>query len=332
MKKIALFDPSLHDSKGNHSFNLGDIIIYESIKKFFDEYFDTFDIVRIPTHTYINKKHRKIINESELVFVGGTNLLSSNILKYNQWKLNKYYNLFNTIQKTILLGVGWWQYQKKADWITKYYYKSILSKDLLHSVRDSYTENMLKRIDIANILNTSCPTVWDLNGMDFDKKVNHNFDVLFMLTDYMPDIDSDNKLIEILLDNFKGKVYFFPQGRKDIEYFQSLDSYKKNSSRFIVLSRSISDLDKLIMNNESLIYIGTRLHGGIKCLQNNIPSLILSIDNRSQEIKKDINLPVVMRTETEMILSWIQNDISLGKIKLPVNEIEKWKSQFDIYK
>ena len=208
----------------------------------------------------------------------------------------------------------------------------MLTKSFLHSLRDSYTKHMLEEINIPNVLNTSCPTVWELNGIEFDKEVNSKFDVLLMLTDYLPDIGSDNAIIDSLAENFSGKIHFFPQVNNDINYLQSLDSYKRKKARFNILDHTMNDFEELIVNNSQLIFVGTRLHGGIKCLQQNIPSLILSIDNRSEEIKKDINLPVIKRTEIGSILSWIKNEISLGKIALPNEDIKKWKSQFDNYK
>ena len=33
---------------------------------------------------------------------------------------------------------------------------------MTHSVRDSYTKKMLNSIGINNVVNTSCPTVWNI--------------------------------------------------------------------------------------------------------------------------------------------------------------------------
>jgi hypothetical protein len=76
------------------------------------------------------------------------------------------------------------------------------------------------------------------------------------------------------------------------------------------------------------VYIGTRLHGGIKCLQNGISGLILSNDNRSKELGNDINLAVVGRDDFSGIINWIDYKSKFGKISLPVENIEKWKLQF----
>lgn len=330
MKKIILFDPSLGDNYGTFSTNLGDIIINDSVMHFLISYFNEYEIVRISTHLPISIKEKQLIKNSEFTFVGGTNLLSSDIKVYNQWKSN-YFNFlinFPIVNNAILFGVGWWQYQKKPTKYTSSFYKKLLTSNFNHSIRDSYTKSKLKEIGIMNGLNTSCPTTWSLDGMVSDRK-KHNVDnVLLMLTDYHPDADIDNKLIDILLEKFNDKIYFFPQGINDLEYIKSLKSFNENKSRFVLFNHDIIDLNKFIQSNSDYVYIGTRLHGGIKCMQNGISALILSNDNRSKELGNDINLAVVNRIDFPKIVDWIEFNSNFGKVTLPTKNIENWKLQF----
>jgi len=70
------------------------------------------------------------------------------------------------------------------------------------------------------------------------------------------------------------------------------------------------------------------LHGGIKCIQKNIPSLILANDNRAAEIKKDVNIPVIEKAEINEIERWIKGETKFGKINLSTQDIMNWKNQF----
>lgn len=327
--KIALFDPALKDQKGNLSYNLGDVIIHESVSLVLQELFPNDEIVRISTHSNIESWQRKIIKESKFAFVGGSNLLSSNLKQYNQWKVSnsRWYYYFPNLSNLILLGVGWWQYQNKPTFTTRYFYNSVLSHKKLHSVRDGYTLDKMKSMGIANTLNTSCITTWNLNNLIVNRRNQNNNDCLFTLTDYNRSIDLDSKLIKLLLEYYPGNLYFFPQGSLDEEYIRSLELFKNNSTRINIINRSNAAFNGML--SPSIDYIGTRLHGGVKCLQNSMNSLIVAVDNRAIEIGKDINLPVVKRDDFESMKSWLQGKEIFSNINLPLEAISKWKQQFN---
>jgi polysaccharide pyruvyl transferase WcaK-like protein len=325
--KIILFDPSLKDHFGNNSINLGDVIIYESASKYLHQLFPNLEIIRISTHSPLEKKHIKLASEVKLKFIGGTNILSSDIKKYNQWKLSsqKFYYYFPKISNVVPFGVGWWQYQPNPTFTTNYFYKKILHKNFLISVRDDYTRIKMNKMGFKYILNTSCPTTWELNNHEGNRK-NKSNNCLFSLTDYYQDRQADTDIIKVLLEYFPKKLYFFPQGTLDKDYIESLDIFKLNKSRIVILERTIQIFNEIL--NEDITYIGTRLHGGIKCLQNSIDTLIIAVDNRATEIGKDINLPVVKRGDTEILRKWLEGDKIFAPIKLPIEAINLWKNQF----
>ncbi len=326
---IVHLTPALLNNNNVPSNNLGDLIIYESTSKVLQDIFSQTDVINISTHDFMKESHFRLVKNASYTFIGGSNLLSSNIRIYNQWKYstNRWHYLFPNIKNVSLLGVGWWQYQDSPTWRTAHFYKSILSKKDLLSVRDSYTEKQLRLCGIDNVINTSCPTTWMLNGFRTNKTTNAN-DCIFALTDYNPDNQADNTLIEILLSTYS-KLYFFPQGLDDLNYIQTLPAFINNKSRFSVLNRDMASLRAFLSEHHSeLNYIGTRLHLGIFCMQHNIPSLILSIDNRATEIAKDIHLATIQRTNFTLLKDWISNKFPENQIVLPMEAISKWKNQF----
>jgi hypothetical protein len=331
MKKIVLFDPALNDNTGLRSTNLGDCIISQASTEVLDNLFSgNAEVIRVSTHAPLGIKERKIIKEADLSFVGGSNLLSSELLIYNQWKMhdnNSFFRyLISDIGKVILLGVGWWQYQRDPDFITKWFYRGLLHEDFDHSVRDEYTKNKLLNIKGRRFINTSCHTTWGLDGIKIDKENFRNDTVLVTLTDYNTNSTYDSALIEILLEHYK-ILLFFPQGANDLVYFEGLEIYQRNKHRVRILERKLSVFEDIVINGE-IDYIGTRLHGGIRCLQKGIQSLILSVDNRAIEIKKDINLPVVERSDLNGIKNWIEGRSNYGSIHLDIKSIKTWKEQF----
>ncbi|AVQ17668.1 hypothetical protein [Fusobacterium mortiferum] len=75
-------------------------------------------------------------------------------------------------------------------------------------------------------------------------------------------------------------------------------------------------------------FIGTRLHGGIKALQNKKRTIIIGIDNRAIEMS-EIGLPVIKRENIEKDLENMINSNLEIDINLPIESIENWKAQFE---
>lgn len=305
---IFLFDPSLRDSAGSPSINLGDLIIRRAVDDILNEIFPQASIQRVSSHQFPDLEILQQAQQADLVLVGGTNLLSSHILEYDQWKLSQnpqhYAEPLNL--RAVLLGVGWWQYQDKPDLITRHYYRQLLHSDLPHAVRDEYSSNQLASCGVRHILNTSCPTLWSLDGLQTRRKTG-NKRCLFCLTDYKQDPASDNRLIELLLQHYPGGLIFFPQGNKDEAYAATLPAFQENASIIQCLPHEIKAFYQAVEQG-GMDYVGTRLHAGAWCLQKGLPSLILTVDNRSLEIAKDINLPVAGRNDETAII--LEDDIA----------------------
>ena len=60
------------------------------------------------------------------------------------------------------MGVGFASDSEEFDKYSKELMHSILSNRYLHSVRDKFSERMLKKMGINNVIYTGCPTMWEL--------------------------------------------------------------------------------------------------------------------------------------------------------------------------
>ena len=318
--KICLLDPGIENHQGFPSSNLGDLIIQEAVNRELNSIFGEQNLVRLSTQAPLSQEEFKLVQKCSMIIVGGTNLLSSYMNKYKQWKVSLKDAI--RLRKAVLLGVGWWQYQETPNLYTRLLLNTAISHKLIHSVRDNYTKAKLQEIGIKKIINTSCPTTWTLANIKPEEipqsKSQH---ALVMLTDYNQNIDLDRKLLELINSKYE-KVFFWPQGRGDKDYILDLNF------PVTVLEHSLEALDRLINSGVSFDYVGTRLHGGIRCLCSRKRSLILAIDNRAKEIANDIHLPVVNRTELEAVKAWIDGS-SMTKINLDLDAIACWKKQFN---
>lgn len=317
MKKILLFDTA------EGSDNVGDNIIMDYCQQHLKDLFknDLYWYNKIPTHLEIGKTAYKLNNDASYNFVCGTNLLNLSILKKRQWNigLKEAFHL----KELTLMGTGWgYNDGFIKDIYSKLIFKNILSKKCIHSVRNNYTKDLLGKIGITNVLNTSCPTMWNLSENHCmsipSKKAN---EVVTALTYYKPDVERDRELFNILNKNYS-QIYLWLQQAGDFEYFKSLE-LKVNVN---IIKPLLSEYDKLLSNHE-IDYVGSRLHGGIRALNFRRRSLIIGVDIRATEINKDTNLPFVPGNNIECVNKWI-NSVKRTEIFLPHDNIKEWKSQF----
>ena len=182
------------------------------------------------------------------------------------------------------------------------------------------TLNKLKSIGIENIVNTSCPTFWNLSSekcASISRRRKGN--VVTTLTFYHRDYKADKGMLEILSKKY-AKVHLWIQGLEDINYYEELGA---NLPNLFFIPPTIEAYNRILDTGE-VDYIGTRLHAGARALQKKVRTLILAVDNRAKEIGKDINLNVIDQKDYTKIESFIDEEY-ITDIQLPVNEIRMWK-------
>jgi polysaccharide pyruvyl transferase WcaK-like protein len=173
-------------------------------------------------------------------------------------------------------------------------------------------------------VNTGCPTLWILTE-DHCKKIpcKKADTVIFTLTDYCRNEEQDKALISILRKNYK-KLYFWIQGRKDLEYLLQLS----DATDIELISPNLKAYHR-ILSQGNTDYVGTRLHAGIFAMRNFVRSIILIVDNRARDMKKDSNLIAIERDDIEKLDSLINSTIKTN-IYLNKDSIDEFKSQFII--
>lgn len=321
MKKIVIFDTS------GATLNKGDEIIMESAKmELHDITKDSF-IITMPTHTpsfhwyqtvKMNSKVR-VLNDASYKFVCGTNLLYTNMIRpWANWNIN----IFNSkpLKNSILVGVGCGVNSKSINFYTKKLYHSVLSHDYIHSVRDNRTKEMLEGMGFKAI-NTGCATLWSLTSKlckEIPTKKSNS--VVFTLTDYSKDEQSDQELINILNKNYE-RIYFWPQGSGDYNYFQRF----KNIEGILIIPPNVNELSKILETD--IDYIGTRLHGGIYAMKHKKRAIIIIVDHRAREMNKSYNLNCIERDRIEELSNKINSNF-ITQANINYDNINLWLEQF----
>lgn len=275
----------------------------------------------VPTHRLPNDDEIKLLQSTKNKILCGTNALSNQMEKYYLWRRDKNVSIYKDV---ILMGVGFGSNNSHCTTYTKAFMKTILSKEYIHSVRDSFSESVLKSIGIDNVLNTGCPTMWGITE-DLCKaipiyKANK---VLCTLTDYDRDYELDQFLIN-KLSVLYDVVYLWPQGIDDDKYFDEL-KFPKNVVR---LKFGLENYDE-ILNDKDLDYVGTRLHAGIRSISKGHRTLIISIDNRAEAIANDTGLNIIYRNQLISELESVVNNELITNIHMPIDNINRWKKQFE---
>lgn len=325
MKKIILFNTAIASP------NKGDDIIMEACKKQLQPILNGNFVLELPTHTPISHWYQNFskfnigpyYNNSDYKFLCGTNLMNANMfLPTTLWNIN----LFNckVAKETITIGVGMGSRSFKANGYTKVLLEKVLSKNYIHSTRDERTAQFLRSIGLQAI-NTGCATTWGLTNKICKEIPDEKSDeVIFTLTDYAQDVVKDKWLIEMLLRNY-AKVYFWIQGVGDLDYLHQIYSGKE----IIIVEPSLVAYDKIL--DRHVDYIGTRLHAGIRAMQKKSRAIIISVDNRTHDMKENINLCTISREELEELETMIYDKIN---VCLNINEtgIRKWMYQFSEFR
>ncbi|NDV62318.1 polysaccharide pyruvyl transferase family protein [Puniceicoccales bacterium CK1056] len=318
-KHLVLWSPGIENHEGRPSANLGDLIIEEAVLREINELFPGWKLSKVSTHLRFGPQQRHLVRSADRIVIGGSNLLSSYMDGYFQWDLTMQ-NAF-AARGAVLMGAGWWRDQGEPNRYTKILLNLVLSRKLKHSVRDGQAKKLLGLTKIRNVLNTGCPTMWPLATMDTAAiRTRPAKKVLCMLTDYYPDPELDQALLSLLESQYE-TVYFWPQGFGDYLYIQDLDFGG------VVLDRSLDALDAVLADEPELDYVGTRLHGGVRCLINGKRCLTLEVDNRAREIGKETHLPTVERDNLDAIKKWTEGSEPV-RLNLRTKDIAAWKSQF----
>ncbi len=300
------------------STNLGDQIIMDAVRSEVSALCPDAHIYSVATHEQMGRHSRMLLKRSELSIVGGTSLLSSRMWFRPLWKLAPF-DAWATHDIT-LMGVGWYQYQRRPDLYTRWLFRHVLSGRRLHSVRDGYTKKQLALIGITNVVNTGCPTLWQLGPKRCSIIPREKADsVVATLNTFMPRPEADRQLLQTLRKHYR-TIYFWIPTETDYAYSKQLDP------NLVYLDPSLAAFDNLLASSESLDYVGNRLHAGIRALQKGRRSIIVEIDNRAREMGRDLGLPTVGRDDITGLSAMVEGQLET-KICLPEDAIAEWRRQ-----
>lgn len=314
MKTVVWLDPSLENV------NAGDEIIAEAIES--QGLSGLSEAVRLTTHRYLRRNEVSLLRSADVVLVGGTNILRSNLWTSRQWPITPW-QVHAMRHKTVLLGVGWWQYQGETKETTARTMRYLSHPTIPHSVRDLYTAQRLENMNIACLM-TSCPTMWEIDGRSTASGVAGMATVATTITDYHFAAETDAQWLRILAQRFR-EVLVVGMGPGDKAALDTVSlpeniRWSGYGTEGLAQARSLTDL-----------HVGTRLHAGVRWMQSDGRSLILAVDNRATEISRDTDLPVLDRADLDGIVRWLDGEAPAVPVRIPRNPVEAWRSSWNSF-
>lgn len=312
-RTITLLDTSVSST------NVGDEIIMEAVRNQLAPVLTRDYVNRVASHETMSAKSRGMIAKSDYVIAGGSNLLSSHAGIRSVWKLSPLDARLGP--KFVMMGVGWYHDQGAPDPYTAWLFRSMFSREMLHSVRDGYSKAKLENLGFTNVLNTGCPTLWELSA-DINERAPKTKarNVVTTLNTYMKDRDADTALLNLLQTKYE-RVFAWVQTYTDQDYLKSL------FPAIELVAPNLAAYDALLTGALDLDYVGNRLHAGIRALQKGRRTIIIEIDNRAREMGRDFQLPTLARDDFASLDSWIDNPKRMH-ISLPRAEISRWLDQW----
>lgn len=328
MKKILLLDTSIGSG------NMGDHIIMECVQEELQPILENNFVYHIPTHLSAFSASAILINspvvrnyaKCDFKFAGGSNLLVKNLrIHYPQWNIN--YFTYEPLAGTILVGVGAGA-GNKTNQYTKRLYRHILNRNYIHSVRDERSREYVENELGLKALNTGCVTMWKLTPEFCStipaEKANRVVFTLNGRSNQMPIRECDQIMINILQRNYR-KVFFWIQSDQDIQYYYRL----KGTENITIIPPSKKQYE-LLLKEDDLDYVGTRLHGGIYAMRQGKRAIIIAMDERATSINQSNCLNCIPKEAVKSDLEALICSNIETKVKMPFDRIEEWKRQFKL--
>jgi polysaccharide pyruvyl transferase WcaK-like protein len=104
----------------------------------------------------------------------------------------------------------------------------------------------------------------------------------------------------------------------DARYLQGLDAAVE------VVPPNLQAYDQLLRGSESLDYVGTRLHAGVRALQHGRRTTIFEIDNRAAEMSKTLSLPTVAVERGADVDQALAQPWS-AEVEIPADTVDQWR-------
>ncbi|TFG34234.1 polysaccharide pyruvyl transferase family protein [Candidatus Thorarchaeota archaeon] len=294
--------------------NVGDFLISEKCKEMVETYLKPTDSLILKRDADFESYLRNINNTDAIIICGGPGY---NIDFYGQ--IYPFLRLYNRIRIPIIpFGLGWrgfplyhaerFKFSEKSKIMIRHIHERIANS----SVRDELTKFILQHNGVKNVINTGCPTLFDLTKMKNDTQFSTPSEInkIAVSMAQQPILHTQNiQLLQRLRDEFPNSdiIAVFHRGTeadkytipKEGEILQKLVANVKNHG-FKIIDLAY-DLNRIKIYSEADFHIGYRVHAHAYSVSQRIPTFLLWEDGRGQGMSQNLRLPGIPARRTSLV-------------------------------
>ena len=206
--------------------------------------------------------------------------------------------LLNTPKKLVRYGINKEQQN---------FFKTIAERAVTIGVRGEFTAECLELMGIHNVRIIGCPSFFmsfDGNFPDISRPVNQNVQMTFtpgtIDKTRLLEFGMKNNCIWVMQSKSEKPVFNTVNGHKKLswksklKYFPGMSVSADELSSYSDKSKIFFDLNEwteFLRKSDVKFTFGTRFHGNMLSLRNNIPALWIVHDSRTEELTKFLHLP-----------------------------------------
>lgn len=314
MRRIHLIDTAIASN------NVGDEIIVDQARSQILPAISDAYVSSSSGHDGLGRYSRKLARASEIAFLLGTNALSA---RYRGprfiWRVT-WRDLRALDRKVVLVGVGANKDFDRVEARQKRLLLRLLSRNHVHSVRDSLAGKILEECGFRYI-NTSCPTLWRFASRQPSVRTMPSEAACFTLTWRQPHT-ADRQMIDALRRQYRS-LAFWPQQPEDLAYLRTIT----DTTDIEIIAPNLTAYENHLKAVQPDV-IGTRLHGGICAMSLGCRILVVAIDNRAREIGAETGLPTISRSEIDGIGTPAMIERMVPSLHVNGSRIEEFLGQF----
>lgn len=294
--------------------NVGDFLIFNKATELITHFLKPSNVVTFKrTDDFGNSISE--INETDALFICG----GPGYRKLFYPKVYPFLEHYDNITIPIIpYGLGWQGVPRylpkrfKFSPMSKEYIRRIHQRIPVSTTRDEITKGVLNQIGIMNVINTGCPTLFDLDKMAktqaFRKPAQINNVVISMAQD--PHLHGQN------LDLLRAVNQLFPDASKYALFHRGTgadeqttegegETLRKLVSKSCQAGYEIIDLaydlNQMQVYSDADIHIGYRVHGHAFAVSQRIPTFLLWEDGRGQGMSGNLELEGVPAFKTKTL-------------------------------
>ena len=286
--------------------NVGDFLIFNKAKELITHFLKPSDTI---THSRIEEIGNRIseVNETDAIFISGGP-------GYRTLFYPQIYPFLKSIDEITIpiipYGLGW---QGIPRYLPRKFHFSTLSEKYIRRIhenipssttRDEITKEILNRIGITNVINSGCPTLYDLDKM----KNNQTFRKPTHIENVVVSMAQSHHLHRQNVDLLRAVNQMFPDAKRFALFHRGTNADDQTTEEegfalrnLVSKSRQqgyeIVDLaynhNQMQIYEDADIHIGYRVHGHAFSVSKRVPTFLLWEDGRGQGMSMNLDLPGV---------------------------------------